>query len=103
VRAARLDPADKAGQTVLNPSVLIEVQSPSTESDDRGPKLDAYKLIASVRAVLLVAQGRVHISMHERQPDGSWAQATHEGGTIDVTAIGCSLPLAEIYEDLPDA
>jgi Uma2 family endonuclease len=59
--ALELDPADKTRQTVLNPSLLIEVQSPSTESDDRGPKLDAYKLIASVRAVLLVAQDRVQI------------------------------------------
>jgi hypothetical protein len=50
----------------LNPTILIEVQSPSTENDDRGPKLDCYKLIGSVRAV------------------------------------GCRLPLSEVYEDLPD-
>ena len=51
-----LDPSDATRQTVLNPTVLIEVQRPSTESDDRGPKLDCYKLISSVQAVLLVAQ-----------------------------------------------
>jgi Uma2 family endonuclease len=100
--ALELDPADRTRQTVLNPSVLIEVQSPSTESDDRGPKLDAYKLIASVRAVLLVAQDRMHVTLHERQPDGSWAEAVHQGGAIVVAELGCRLPMTEIYEDLPD-
>jgi Uma2 family endonuclease len=100
--ALELDPADKSRQTVLNPSVLIEVQSPSTESDDRGPKLDAYKLIASVRAVLLVAQDSSQITLHERRPDGSWTVATHGAGTIDVLAVGCQLPVSEVYEDLPE-
>jgi Uma2 family endonuclease len=99
--ALELDPADKSRQTVLNPSVLIEVQSPSTESDDRGPKLDAYKLIASVRVVLLVAQDSSQVTMHERRPDGGWTVAVYDRGTIDVAATGCQLPLSEVYEDLP--
>src|ERR1043165_7128463 len=69
-----LDPGDKTRQTVLNPSVLIEVQSPSTESDDHGPKLDAYKLIGSVRAVILVPQDRTEVTVHVRNPDGSWVE-----------------------------
>jgi Uma2 family endonuclease len=97
-----LDPADKTRQTVLNPTVLIEVQSPSTESDDRGPNLDCYKLVASVRAVILVAQDKAEITVHERRADGSWSQAAYEGGTLDVPAIGCRLPVAEVYEELPD-
>lgn len=99
--ALELDPADKSRQTVLNPTVLIEVQSPSTESDDRGPKLDAYQLIASVRAVLLVAQDSWQITVHERQADGTWTVATHGAGTIDIPAVRCQLPLVEVYEDLP--
>lgn len=100
--ALELDPADKTRQTVLNPTVLIEVQSPSTESDDRGPKLDAYKLIASVQAVLLVAQDSSQITLHERRPDGAWTVAVYDQGTIDVSAIGCQLPVGEVYEDLPE-
>lgn len=96
-----LDPADKTRQTVLNPSILIEVQSPSTESDDRGPKLDCYKLMASVRAVVLIAQDRAHVTVHERQADGSFAQSDHDAGAIELRAIGCTLPIAEVYEDLP--
>jgi Uma2 family endonuclease len=101
--ALERDPADKTRQTVLNPSVLIEVQSPSTESDDRGPKLDAYKLIGSVRAVLLVAQDRAEVTVVERKADGSWLHAIVEHGTVEIPELGCRLPLAEVYEDLPEA
>lgn len=98
-----LDPADRTRQTVLNPSVLVEVQSPSTESDDRGPKLDCYKMIASVQAVVLIAQDRAHVTVCERQADGSFAQRDHDSGTLTLRAIDCALPLSEIYEDLPNS
>ena len=97
-----LDPADKARQTVLNPSILIEVQSPSTESEDRGPKLDCYKMMASVRAVILIAKDRACVTVHERQADGSFTQSDQDGGAIELRAIGCTLQLAEVYEDLPN-
>jgi Uma2 family endonuclease len=101
--ALELDPADKTGQTVLNPAVLIEVQSPSTESDDRGPKLDGYKLIGSVRAIVLVAQDEDDITVHERRPDSAWAEARYEEGVVELAAIGCKPSVAEVYEELPDA
>lgn len=97
-----LDPADKTRQTVLNPSILIEVQSPSTESDDRGPKLDGYKMMASVQAVILIAQDRALVTVHERQADGSFTQRDHDSGAVELRAIGSALPIAEIYEDLPN-
>lgn len=97
-----LDPADKTRQTVLNPAVVIEVLSPSTQGDDRGPKLDTYKLIASVANVILVAQDRREIVVHERRPDGAWSIATYVEGSAVLEAIACELPLAEVYDDLPD-
>src|SRR6478736_629010 len=97
-----LDPADKTRQTVLNPTVLIEVQSPSTESDDRGPKLDCYKLIASVQTVVLVAQDRPHVTVHERQADGTFTQREYLRDVIDLRAISCTLPIGEVYEGLPE-
>lgn len=97
-----LDPADRTRQTVLNPTILIEVLSQSTESDDRGPKLDCYKTIASVKAVLLVAQDEPLIIVHERRADGSWSQASHTSGTVSVPGIACALALGEVYEDLPE-
>lgn len=97
-----LDPADKTRQTVLNPTVLVEVLSPSTEADDRGPKLDCYQNIASVRAVVLVAQGDPEVTLFERAADGAWSQVSQQSGAVTLSAIGCTLPLAEVYEDLPD-
>lgn len=96
-----LDPADKTRQTVLNPVVLIEVLSPSTESDDRGSKLVTYKLIESVRTVVLVRQERPEITLHIKQPDGSWRVGTCSRGSVELAAIGCELPVDEVYEDLP--
>lgn len=97
-----IDPADKTGQTVLNPSVLIEVHSPTTVSDDTGPKLDCYRTIASVRMIVLVAQDERRIKLHERHPDGRWSETAHTGGVVELAAVGCSLPVDEVYEDLPE-
>jgi Uma2 family endonuclease len=70
---------------------------------DLGPKLDCYKTIASVKAVVLVAQDRVEVTVYTRQPDGSFLRSTHESGIIELASIGCRLPVAEIYEDLPQS
>ena len=101
--ALEFDPADKTRQTVLNPTLLVEVQSPTTESDDHGATLDCYKMIASVRTVVLVAQDEVQVILHERKADGSWTEGRYKDGALELPAIGCRLPLAEIYEDLPEA
>lgn len=100
--ALELDPADKTRQTVLNPAIVVEVLSPSTQSDDRGPKLDSYKLIGSMRTIVLVAQDSAELVVHERQADGGWTQTTQHGGVVELPAIGCSLPVSEVYEDLPE-
>jgi Uma2 family endonuclease len=99
--ALDLDPDDRTRQTVLNPTVLVEVLSPSTERDDRGAKLDCYRTIGSVQAVVLVAQDHAEVVVHSRQPDGSWRQAIHAEGEVELAAIACRVPVAEIYADLP--
>jgi Uma2 family endonuclease len=96
------DPADKSGLTLLNPLVLVEVHSHSTESDDRGPKLDFYKAITSVRSVILVAQDRTHVSVHERQAAGGFVHTQYTTGTIELASIACQLPVARVYEGLPE-
>lgn len=97
-----LDPADRTRQTVLNPTVVIEVLSKTTQSDDCGPKLDCYKSIGSVRAVLLVAQHERRITLHARGADGAWVEEEHTAGSIDLSVISCLLPLDEVYGDLPE-
>lgn len=98
-----LDPLARTRQTVLNPSVLFEVLSPTTHRDDQGPQLESYRLIPSVQAVVLIAQDKPEISAHCRQPDGSWAAQTLVDGQLDLPAIHCQLVLAEVHEALPEA
>jgi Uma2 family endonuclease len=87
---------------VLNPTLLVEVLSPSTESDDLGPKLDCYKLIGSLKTVIHVRQDRVYVTVHERRSDGAFVPTTSDGGIVELAAIDCRLPIAELYEDLPE-
>jgi Uma2 family endonuclease len=95
-----LDPEDARRHTVLNPTVLVEVLSPSTEDYDRGDKLGQYKLIPSVREVMLVAHDRREIEIVRRESDGSWSRhVAGEGESARLASIGCELPVAEVYED----
>ena len=96
-----IDVEDRSKQTVLNPTVVFEVSSPSTERDDRGAKLDCYKTIDSLQTIVLVAQDHPEIAVHTRQPNGEWRIATLAEGEADLFAIGCKLPVAEVYADLP--
>jgi len=88
--------------TLLNPILLIEVLSPSTERYDREMKFRRYQLIPSFAEYVLIAQDRPRIEHHLRQADGSWAQTTIEDltATLTLPTIGCTLPLALVYEDI---
>ncbi len=95
-----LDPADPKRHTALNPSLLVEVLSPSTEAYDRGEKLAHYKLIASLGAIVLVAQDQRLVEVWERDGAGEWQQrAYREMERARLAALGCELPLADVYRD----
>ena len=64
--------ADEHNDTLLNPLIVIEVLSPSTEAYDRGKKFGHYKTISSLREYVLVAQDRTAIDHFARQDDGRW-------------------------------
>lgn len=92
------DPANRA--TVLNPRVVIEVLSPSTEDYDRGEKLDHYKQIPSLAAVVLVDYGKRRIESHQRATDGTWRSLVAEdGATLPIEAVGAQLEVDAIYDD----
>ncbi len=92
--------ADEHFDNLLNPAVLVEVLSPSTERYDRGRKLVHYRTIASLREVLLVSQDRPRIEHQRRREDGSgWSHSVAEGlaAEIELPCIGCRLALADVY------
>ncbi|HET7504521.1 MAG TPA: Uma2 family endonuclease [Kofleriaceae bacterium] len=94
------DPDDRSGHTVVNPRVLVEVLSPSTESYDRGEKLSHYQRIASLEEVVLVAWERPEIEIVRRAADGAWSHHRFgDGQTAWLTSISRDLPVAEVYRE----
>ncbi len=82
----------------VNPTLIVEVLSDSTEEWDRGEKLEAYKKIPSLRECLLVSHRTPQIDLWVRNPDGSWRHRTATaGGTLELPSIGGSLRVDEVY------
>lgn len=91
---------DDALDTLLNPTVLIEILSPSTERYDRGLKFQHYRTIATLQHYILIAQDQYHIEHYLRQFDGQWlfAEATGVAAQVVIPAIDCALSLNDVYE-----
>ena len=90
---------DDFKDNLLNPIVIVEVLSPSTESFDRGKKFESYQRIASLMEYVLVSQDRPRVEQFLRQPDGRWLYSeTSAEGSIKLTSIDCELSLNDIYE-----
>jgi Uma2 family endonuclease len=91
---------DDQRDTLLNPTLLVEVLSPSTEAYDRGRKFEQYKSIESLREYLLVASDRMHADLCTRQADGRWL-LTSAGGmdeSLTLESVGAQLTIADLYE-----
>jgi Uma2 family endonuclease len=91
---------------LLNPLLIVEVLSPSTEGYDRGKKFELYRTIESFREYLIVHQDRRHVEHFSRQEDGSWVLREQQGadGSIVIASLGVRISLADLYAtalDLP--
>lgn len=91
---------DQQVDTLLNPTVIIEVLSDSTEAYDRGDKFAHYRTLASLTDYLLVAQNRPRIEHYVRQADGQWLYSAADDleAQVEIATVGCVLRLAEVYE-----
>jgi len=91
---------DQHLDTLLNPQLIIEVLSPSTEAYDRGRKFEHYQSIDSLREYLMVSSDRIHADLYTRQPDDRWllTSATRLEDSLDLQSVGCSIALASLYE-----
>ena len=85
--------------TLLNPTVIIEVLSDTTADYDRGAKFENYRRIPSLQEYLLVSQTACHVVHYTRQPNGAWTltETSAPDDTVELPAIQCRLPLAEVY------
>ena len=94
-----IDPEDSDGETVINPTLIIEVLSDSTERYDRGTKFKHYQTIESLCQYVLVSQDQARVETYLRQSDGTWVYAEMHGldAIVPISALGVSLPMAELY------
>jgi Uma2 family endonuclease len=94
-----LDSEDTKGHTATNPTLLVEVLSPSTEEYDRGEKLTHYKQIPSLREVALVAHDEQRVDLW-RRTGKRWTQLTFRGSEpLVLESLDCTLSLDEIFRD----
>jgi Uma2 family endonuclease len=89
---------DEKSDTLLNPTVIVEVLSPTTESYDRGKKFGHYRRLESLKEYVLVAQDEVFVERYSRQGDiwqlSDWTSIDE---TLSLASIDCHVPLREIY------
>lgn len=84
---------------LVNPQLIVEVLSDSTEAFDRGDKFTYYKSIPSFSEYVLVAQHRPHVTVFVKHGDGFWANYEYNdiGQTVQLSSVPCELRLADIY------
>lgn len=94
------DPDDQKKTTILNPTVVFEVLSESTEAYDRGRKFAYYRLVESMREYVLVSQSEPLLETFRRHADGNWQITVHRGtgAVAPLTSVGIDLALSEIYD-----
>jgi Uma2 family endonuclease len=89
---------DSEVDTLLNPTLIIEVLSPTTEAYDRGKKFDHYRRLESLREYVLVAQDEVLVLRYTRRGD-EWILSDFRGldKVLELSSIECAVPLHEVY------
>lgn len=92
--------ADEREDIVLNPTVIFEVLSPSTESYDRGTKFRYYLALESLKDYVLIDQFSMRAEHYARNTDGTWNFRAYESpeDELKLDSIGVALPLATIYD-----
>ncbi|ETW93057.1 MAG: hypothetical protein ETSY1_40940, partial [Candidatus Entotheonella factor] len=90
---------DAATDTLLTPTVIVEVLSSSTEAYDRGEKFAHCRRLTSLQEYLLVAQDKVRIEHYVRQGD-QWilSEISDLNNTLHLAAVDCTIALQEVYD-----
>ena len=91
---------DTSQDVIVNPTIIIEVLSPSTEAYDRGLKSQNYRMIETLREYFLVSQDKHHIEHYIRQDNGQWVfnEASDSDARMSIPTINAELIFTEIYD-----
>jgi Uma2 family endonuclease len=86
--------------TLLNPTLIIEVLSESTEMYDRGKKFGFYRTIETLAEYLLVAQDECRVEQYVKRTDGRWLLSDYHSmeDNVEMTSIQCEVALREVYD-----
>ena len=89
-------------ETLLNPTLLVEVLSESTADKDRSEKFMLYRQIPSLQQYLMLDSRSLLAELYTRQPNGYWLfmEISDANAVLDLSSIGCQVPLAEVYAGL---
>jgi Uma2 family endonuclease len=95
--------ASEDKDTLVNPTLLVEVLSPSTELSDRATKASRYRGIASLQAYVLVSQNEPHVEIYHRNAAGEWVVSDVDGLDAScqfdgLAGASISIPMSEIYD-----
>lgn len=94
---------DETRDTLLNPRLVIEVLSESSEAYDRGDKFAGYRSIPSFSEYVIASQKEQLIELFTRQPDGSYTLRIHgPGERVALTSVGASIEVDRVYADVFD-
>ncbi|MFO0800747.1 MAG: Uma2 family endonuclease [Gemmataceae bacterium] len=90
---------DEKRDTLLNPTVVVEVLSESTEKYDRTTKMKHYRRIPSLREYVMISQDHVSVERYARQANGQWLLTEYDdpAGALDLECVSVEIPLAAIY------
>jgi Uma2 family endonuclease len=89
-------------QATTNPTIVLEVLSPSTEGDDDGDKRTDFQSLASLGAYVLVAQDQRRVKVYRRDQD-KWHVSTYgDGDSFELPTLTAPVPVAELYEGIVD-
>jgi Uma2 family endonuclease len=95
---------DSEADTLMNPEVIFEVLSESTEAYDRGDKFDQYRSIPSFNEYVLVSQDKILVEHFVRQADSSWnLRLLRKGDGLVIPSLGCVLAVEEMYRKVFEA
>lgn len=88
--------------TVLNPSVIVEVLSESTESYDRGKKSSHYRRLESLRELILISPSEPLVEMYSRRDNATWSFVEYRAitDTLFMESVGVAIPLSELYRNI---
>jgi Uma2 family endonuclease len=92
---------DERRDTLLNPTLIVEVLSESTEAYDRGDKFGHYRRLESLQEYVMIAQDRPRIERYTRRAEShEWLllEVSDPRGVVVLPSVGCELALAEVYD-----